>query len=149
MGKFKYKLQNLLNVKGKLEEVKKGEYGKALAYVKELENDKNLIIDKIKNTRNNLKENSKGALSIEILKGFKGYIHSLEKKEKELEKSIKIANENADIKKEELIKAMQERKTLEKLKETELLKFKKKELMQEQSLVDEIVSYNHNKKVNR
>lgn len=143
VGKFVFRLQSLLNVKLQIESSLKNDLGKAiheLEFQKELlrniENDKEEYIGKIG------KKSSEG-ICIAVLREYNIYILHLNDKTKMQKLNIKTAQKNVDTYREKIIKVMQEREMLEKLKEKKLELYLKEQFKDEQKLVDEIVSFNH------
>ena len=144
MAKFIFNMQGLLNIKEKLEEQAKTEYGKAL---NKLEEEKNILL----NLENKKQEN---ILSFResINKGVKpNYINSINQYisliEKKIEAQIETVNKTKDFVEERrviLLNSMKERKVLEALKEKEKENYFKEEIKKEQKIIDEIVSYKYN-----
>jgi len=143
--KFKFKFESLLKIKQQLENQKKAEYGKALQVLEELKNVKKGKEEEQKLNIKNANEKASGSLSVKAMVEFQNYTTFLDNKIKEIQKSINVEEKNVDIKREELVVAVKERKTLEKLKEKALEDYKKEELKEEQLRVDEINSYKYSK----
>ncbi len=143
MARFRFPMQNILNMKEKLEEQAKNEYGQAnarlLAEEKKLEqlNNrleaarlqlKNVLIEILSMTEIHKRENA-----IVILKG---YVKQQQLVVKRCEKEVEIAREK-------LTEAMKERKIFEKLREKAFEEFIKEEGRREQKEVDELMSYRY------
>lgn len=145
MAGFAFKLNGLLNVKGKIEEQKKIELGKALSNLS-YEQEK---LNEIKNRRAQVIESQreavKNVVNIANYTQMNNFIKQLDKQEGYQLVKIKQAEIIVNERKEELMEAMKERKSLEKLKENEQIAYNKEVLMKEQKIVDEIVSYKYNK----
>ncbi len=146
MARFRFPMQNILNMKEKLEEQAKNEYGQAnarlLAEEKKLEqlNNrleaarlqlKNVLIEILSMTEIHKRENA-----IVILKG---YVKQQQLVVKRCEKEVEIAREK-------LTEAMKERKIFEKLREKAFEEFIKEEGRREQKEVDELMSYRYGAK---
>lgn len=146
MVRFRFPMQNILNMKEKLEEQAKNEYGQAnarlLAEEKKLEqlNNrleaarlqlKNVLIEILSMTEIHKRENA-----IVILKG---YVKQQQLVVKRCEKEVEIAREK-------LTEAMKERKIFEKLREKAFEEFIKEEGRREQKEVDELMSYRYGAK---
>ncbi len=146
MARFRFPMQNILNMKEKLEEQAKNEYGQAnarlLAEEKKLEqlNNrleaarlqlKNVLIEILSMTEIHKRENA-----IVILKG---YVKQQQLVVKRCEKEVEIAREK-------LTEAMKERKIFEKLREKAFEEFIKEEGRREQKEVDEFMSYRYGAK---
>ncbi len=146
MARFRFPMQNILNMKEKLEEQAKNEYGQAnarlLAEEKKLEqlNNrleaarlqlKNVLVEILSMTEIHKRENA-----IVILKG---YVKQQQLVVKRCEKEVEIAREK-------LTEAMKERKIFEKLREKAFDEFIKEEGRREQKEVDELMSYRYGAK---
>lgn len=146
MARFRFPMQNILNMKEKLEEQAKNEYGQAnarlLAEEKKLEQLnyrledarlqlKNVLIEILSMTEIHKRENA-----IVILKG---YVKQQQLVVKRCEKEVEIAREK-------LTEAMKERKIFEKLREKAFEEFIKEEGRREQKEVDEFMSYRYGAK---
>lgn len=145
MAGFKFKLDGLLNVKEKIEEQKKIELGKAIANLS-YEQEK---LNEIKNRRTQVieaqRDSVKNIVNVSNYMQINNFIKQLDKQEQYQLVKIKQAEIIVDERKKELMEAMKERKSLEKLKENEQVAYNKEVLMKEQKIVDEIVSYKYNK----
>ena len=141
MSTFKYKLENVLNVREKLEGIKQKEYAKALAI---LENEKK-IKRKIDHALNQstliFKESIEDKIDPRVIKMQQNY-HSLLKVQKDLAvANVAVAKKKTNKQRNELLNAMKNKKTLEVLKEKKFEQFIDEEKKQEQQIIDEIVSF--------
>ena len=146
MARFRFPMQNILNMKEKLEEQAKNEYGQAnarlLAEEKRLEQLNNRLEDarlQLKNVRPevlSMTEIHKRENAVVILKG---YVKQQQLVVKRCEKEVEIAREK-------LTEAMKERKIFEKLREKAFDEFMKEEGRREQKEVDELMSYRYGAK---
>lgn len=145
MGKFLFKLDSLLNVKKKLEDAQKIEYGKAIA---RLENEK-MKLDMIKKQKAQNILNMKNSVAKYVKPSFmqtvNTFINALNVKIEEQKECIKKADDEVKAEKEKLLQAMKERKILESLEEKEKEKYIVEMMKKEQKNIDEIVSYKYNK----
>lgn len=143
MAKFKFRLQGFLGVKEKIEEQKKVEYGAALKKLDEenqklnsLANEKGIYI-------NSFRESLIKKVSPSELKVHNDYIEVLKEKIILQYKVIEQSKEIVERRRLELVEAMKEHKMLDTLKEKDYEQFLKDELIAEQKLVDEVVSYRY------
>lgn len=141
MAKFIFRLENILQIKYKIEEQCKVEFGIAMEQLY-------LAIEKLEQmyARQSMYEQqltelvSKGTRAIDIkevsdsIEVIKISIISCKAEVAKREQAVELAREK-------LNNAMQERKTFEKLKENEFEKFKQEVNAQEMKDVDELVSY--------
>lgn len=145
MAKFIFNMQGLLNIKEKLEEQSKTEYGKALT---RLEQEKSILLNlKNKKQQNILsfRESINKGVKPNYIDNINKYISFIDKKIEAQIQNINKAKEIVEEKRLALLEAMKERKVLEALKEKEKENYFKEELKNEQKIIDEIVSYKYNK----
>lgn len=141
MAVYKFRLQKLLDYKKSLEEEKKNELGKAF---KRLEEEKNRLFalkQSLNEMNSTFQEKTSQGLAVNKLKILANYIDYYKRGIKEQRTKIKMAEEYLSICREELIKATQEKKMIEKLKETDYNKYLYNEQKKEEKLVDELVSF--------
>lgn len=145
MAKFIFNMQGLLNIKEKLEEQTKTEYGKALA---KLEQEKSILLNLKNKKQENIlsfRESINKGVKPNYIDNINKYISFIDKKVEEQTQNINKAKEIVEEKRLALLEAMKERKVLETLKEKEKENYFKEELKNEQKIIDEIVSYKYNK----
>lgn len=147
MAKFHFKLQSALNLKNQLEDKLKNELGKTLQI---LENEKNILRSIESEKEQYIIEFNSFLLSgtgVNKLKEYRAYISHLGERVLLQKENVNFAAGNVDKVREELIKVVQEREALEKLKEKKFEIFMKDQLYKEQKLVDEIVSFKFNSRL--
>lgn len=139
-------MQNILNMKEKLEEQAKNEYGQANARLLAEEKKLEQLNNRLEDARLQLKNVLREVLSMtEIHKRenavviLKGYVKQQLLVVKRCEKEVEIAREK-------LTEAMKERKIFEKLREKAFDEFMKEEGRREQKEVDELMSYRYGAK---
>lgn len=145
MAKFIFNMQGLLNIKEKLEEQSKTEYGKALT---RLEQEKSILLNLKNKKQENIlsfRESINKGVKPNYIDNINKYISFIDKKIEEQMQNINKAKEIVEEKRLALLEAMKERKVLETLKEKEKENYFKEELKNEQKIIDEIVSYKYNK----
>lgn len=146
MAKFKYRMQNILDIKQKLEESAKMEFSEANIRVME-EEEKLALIEqrksayeaegsRLRSAKLHVGDIKNNTQAISVLSGMK------KEQESELEKA-KIVQEQKRLK---LQIAMQERKTQEKLYENAFEEFVREENARESKEVDELTSYVYGKR---
>ncbi|HHW47837.1 MAG TPA: flagellar export protein FliJ [Clostridiaceae bacterium] len=143
MAKFFFKLQPLLNVKQQMEDNLKNELGKAL---RQLEKEK-AILAGIKEEKcqciAEFNEKAGKGISVKTLIDYNTYISYLSERIHFQKEKVKLANDNVDKIREELLRIVKEKEILEKLKEKKFEEFLKEQLREEQKINDEIVSYKY------
>ena len=145
MAKFIFKLQSLLNVKIQMEDNLKNELGKAM---KKLEKERERLRH-IENERNECinqfcGESRKGVM-VGKLKEYGSFIAFLKEKAELQKENINYAQNVVDKYREQLIKVVQEKEMLEKLRDKKHQEYLKEQLREEQKINDEITSYKYNK----
>lgn len=144
MAKFFYRMQNILNIKYKLEEQAKQEFSNAQnRYLQEeerLERFKQRKRDYIEEMRGH----AKARLNVIELERCNDAIALLEMRIWEQKEVVFRAMTELDRARAKLNQSMQERKTHEKLKEHQFESFLQELSAEEMKEIDELVSYQHN-----
>ncbi len=143
MPGFVFKMQTLLNVKKQFEDNLKNELGKA---IQKLEYEKAALLRYEKEMEDIIEEQNREVFSsipVKKLREYSAYISMMKEKIETQKENVKFQQQNVDNYREQLIKAMQEKEILEKLKEKKYEQFLKQQLKNEQKINDEIVSYNY------
>lgn len=143
MPKFRYRLQNILDIKLKLEEQQKMillSKSKILTAEKE-ELDK--LIKRKQAYEENIRINSVDTLDVFNIKNSYRDIKTMEYLIKDKKNYIDKLEVDFAKEEEKLIKAMQDRKIYEKLKEKSIERFLEAEIRYENNLVDELVAYKY------
>lgn len=146
MAKFKYRMQNILDIKQKLEESSKMEFAEANILVMQEEEKKAAI-----NRRKNEYEAEGGRLrsdrlTVAEIRNNSQAISVLSNMEKEQEREVERAKVFREEKRIRLQNAMQERKTQEKLYENAFEEFVREENARESKEIDELTSYVYGKR---
>ncbi|WP_250278418.1 flagellar export protein FliJ [[Clostridium] colinum] len=145
MAKFIFNMQGLLNIKEKLEEQTKTEYGKAL---NKLEEEKSILLNLENKKQENIlsfKQSINTSVKPSYINSINQYVSFIDKKMEQQMENINKAKDIVEEKRLALLDAMKERKVLEALKEKEKENYFKEEIKKEQKVIDEIVSYKYNK----
>ncbi len=138
---YNFKLEKVLNYKENIENFKKAEYGnmnqKLISAEERLEKfysyKNKLITEKNENIKN---------INIANLKLYNNYLQDISTNiENQKHIIIEVKNE-LEKAKEELLVAMQERKSFEKLKENDYNEFITESKKNEDKIIDEIVTFN-------
>ncbi len=144
MAKFKYSMQNILDIKIKLENQAKNEFAEANAKY-QLEQDKlqELVLKRLR-YEEILKNSLSGDLDIRNINNCKNDIGSIKSIIRTQLANVKKADDELEQKRMSLNELMKDRKTHEKLKEKTFEEFQKEEKDSESKEIDELVSYNYN-----
>ena len=141
MGKFVFRLESILNLKVQIEENLKNEMGKA---IQELEYQKGVLIQIEQQKEEQIERmglSYQDGVLAGVLREYNFHLKFLNNKIVLQKEYINLAQVNVDKYRENLIKAVQERKMLEKLKSKKYEEYVKEQINQEQKLNDEIVSF--------
>ncbi len=142
MKKFAFRLESVLNLKTQMEDNAKNNLARA---TKELENQKEYLKD-LRNVNNksmnSLTEEVDEGIPVYRVQIYNNYLSLMKEKIANQKEKVNVAERNVDKNREHLIKAMQERKVLDKLKEKKYDEYAKDQLKEEQLGIDELNSYN-------
>ena len=143
MGRFIFSLQNILNIKEKLEEQAKNEYSQANLLLQEVIAKREQLEERLEEEKRHLQEDISDSLNVREIREranaveiFRMYVRQQILVVMQREKEVEVAREH-------LNEAMKERKTFEKLREHAFEKFRLEENLREQKEVDELVSYRY------
>lgn len=144
MNKFGFRLETVLNLKTQLEDNAKNnlarstiELQKQNDYLEELNSVNSDSMDSLNS------EVDKG-IPVYRLKTYNNYLSYLKNKIRKQKENVNIAQRDVDIHREGLVKAMQERKIIEKLKEKKYQEYLKEQNKADQLLIDELTSFKFN-----
>lgn len=141
MHKFAFRLESVLKLKTQMEDNAKNNLARA---TKELENQKTYL-EQLKNVN----DASINSLTVEVDEGipvyrvrlYNNYLSLMKEKIVNQKENVNVAEHNVDTNREVLIKAMQERKVLEKLKDKKFDEYIKDQNKAEQLGIDELNSF--------
>lgn len=145
MAKFIYRMQNILEIKYKLEDQAKTAYAVARAKL----NEEELILQKLEERKENYQENLRVLMLEELhimdIKTCENAVETMKYKIKVQILAVRQAEQELENARIALNEAMIERKTHEKLRENAFEEFKKEVDAEERKEVDELVSFKYNK----
>lgn len=147
MSKFLFKLQPVLNYRTQMEDSVKNEMGKATA---RLDKEKQLLLGLEQEMEECLLQNTQDMISgasVLRFQQYNAYLTFLNIKMKNQNMNVTAANLEVEHCREKLVKAMQERKMLEKLREIRYTEYCKEEEKDSQKVVDGTVSFNYNNRL--
>ena len=146
MAKFVYKMQNILDIKLRLESQVKTEFAEASAKLLQEEDKLRKLIQRRREYENELKRLSADRLELGELKKYNGYIETIKALMQQQALAVRLAQRNLDKVREKLNQAMQERKIYEKLREKAFEEFKEELNAEEKKEIDQLVSFTYNDK---
>ena len=143
MKKFIYPLQNVLNLKEKIESQEKALFRTAMLELR-TEREKLQVLEQRKDAyEEQLRENVSARLDLLTVKTNKEAVEIMKDKIKQQLGQVRKAERHLEVARNRLEEAMKERKTLEKLKEDAFEAYKKEYESEERKEVDELVSFRH------
>lgn len=148
MAKFIYRMQNVLDIKMKMEEQAKASY--ALRRMKLSEEEEKLASyrDRKEHYEDAYRKSEEGMLNIKEMNYYRNAVEHMNAVIKNQMLAVHVAQKNLEEAAKVLKNHMQERKTHEKLKEYAFDEFVKELNAQESKEIDELVSYTYGKSGN-
>lgn len=135
---YKFRLETILNHRKNEEEKLQKELSDLNLVLLDEQKKKEIIEKNKKNVISNLQDNSTKAISRELIIMGYDYLNKLDHDLKEQHMKVIIAENEVNIKKQELTEALKKRKILEKLKIKGLENYKQKILKDEMLFINEI-----------
>lgn len=145
MAKFIYKMENILDIKYKLESQAKTNYANAMAKLREEQQKLKKLMARQAGYENELRKLMSARLDILEIKTCKSAIEKAKMDVKKQILQVTVADRNLEQARIRLYEVMNERKIHEKLKENAFEDFKKELGVQESKEIDELVSYTYSK----
>lgn len=136
-------MQNILNMKEKLEEQAKNEYGQANARLLAEQEKLEELNARLEDAKQRLKDVLCETLSVIEIRRREDAVEIIKTYVLQQILVVKRCEKEVEIAREKLTKAMQERKIFQKLREKAFDEFLKEEERQEQKEVDELTSYKY------
>jgi flagellar FliJ protein len=143
VGKFIFRLQSILSIKKQIEDGLKNDLGKAVIEYERQKEIYNKIEEEKETSVHCIKAKSQEGISVGDLQKYGKYIEFLNAKSKLQMVNVKNAQDNVDRYREKLIKASQERKIIDKLREKKYAEYLKEQFKKEQQINEEISSYKY------
>lgn len=143
MAKFLYKMQNVLDVKLKLEDQAKSAYAEAMMKLNEEEAKLQALFLRKEQYEEEGRRMREDSINVNDLRENTHAIENLKEQIVLQEEEVRVAEEGVEVANRLLTKAMQERKTQEKLKENAFEEFKRELNAAESKEIDELVSYRY------
>lgn len=146
MAKFVYRMQNILEIKEKLESQEKIAYSIANAKLVEEQQKLQELLVRQEGYENRLRELQTGVLDIREIHTCKQAINSMKSLVRDQMMAVHTAQRNLEMARRRLDAVMKERKTHENLKEKAFEEFKEEIAAEESKITDELVSYTYKNK---
>jgi len=146
MAKFKYRMQNILDIKIKLEDQEKIAFGIASAKVNEEQEKLKALMVRKAGYEKQLKDLSQGAINVSDIKICKNSIDAMKSSIRDQMIVLSRAQRDLDIARKRLNDVMMERKMHENLRDKAFKSFMQEELRMEGKVTDELVSYTYSER---
>lgn len=144
MAKFIYRMQNILNIKYKLETQAKTAFSVAAAALNKEEEKLEALRRRKQEYEEKARELANGTLDFLAIRLNRTAIETMKEAIKNQILAVHVAERNLEIARKQLQEVMTERKTHEILKDKAFDEFKKEVEKEESKAVDELVSFTHN-----
>ena len=141
MPKFKFRLQGYYDVKIKLEDKAKQDYGLALVLLDRERKERMRLEDERRLQLEQFRESLSGGVKPAELQSINNYIEVLKRSISLANERVKKAKDLAEKRRIDLSEAMKQRKMIEKLHDDAKYRFIKESNRIEQRTIDEVVSY--------
>lgn len=146
MAKFVYRMQNILDIKQKLERQAKADYGLANAKLIEEQQKLQKIIVQKSGYENRARELVSGSICVNDIRENKRAIESMKVIMRRQLQEVQNAERQVEAARARLQEIMTDRKTHEKLKEHAFEAYMLEQGQEENKIVDELVSYTYHEK---
>ena len=145
MAKFIYRMQNILDIKRKLEEQEKINYGLANQKLAEESEKLQELLMRRAGYDKQMKECMVGAIDLNRIRQIRYALNTMKTLIRNQMIAVHVAEKNLELARKRLKDVMVERKTQEKLREHAFDKFKQEINYEENKVVDELVSYTYHR----
>lgn len=140
-------MENILNMKEKLEEQAKNEYGQANARLLREQEKLDRLTERLEDAKQKLRDVLHEVLSVKEIRRKEDAVEIIKTYVMQQFLVVKRCEKEVEVAREKLTEAMKERKIFEKLREKAFEEFMKEEGRKEQKEVDELMSYKYGAKV--
>lgn len=143
MTKFTFRLESILSIKMKLEEQAKLEFGAAKMKLNEEQEKLDGLYEKKNGYEEELKRLYSDDLDVRLINGTARAIDIVDEQIKLQKYAVKRAEKQVDLATQKLNTVMQERKSMEKLKENRFAEYMREYNEEESKQTDELISYQY------
>ena len=143
MPKFFFRLQGHLDLKSKLEDQRKLEYGQAAADLERERAKLNALETQRTEALSAFREDINKNVKPQLAGVYNNYLNRLKESISLQADAVKQAEAEAERRRLALVEAMKERKMLETLKEKHYADYIKEQNLMEQKAADEVISFRH------
>lgn len=146
MAKFIYRMQNILDIKYKLEESAKQEYAEAVRLLNVEEKKLELLFERRQGYYMDYNQSIQGNLDFLLIDECGNAMDIMDGMIEEQNEVVRQKSKEVELARAKLNTVMQERKMHEKLKENKFEEFKQEINAEEAKETDQVVSYQYNNK---
>lgn len=146
MARFRYRLQNVLNIKLKMEDMAKQEFANAKRNLDAEEQKLEALSERKRGYEDRAKELLSGVLNVQEIESNKNAILTMDGYIAAQREQVEQARRRLEDVREHMTVAMQERKTQETLRERDFEEFLQEEKRAESKVIDELTSYTYGQK---
>lgn len=143
MSKFTFRLDSVLKLKVQMEEDAKNQLANATKILVKQEEYLDELKDINASSMKRLTEEMNSGISVSKVVGYNHYFGRMKTDIEEQKENVNLAQRNVDINRGNLVKAVQNRKILDKLKENKYQEYLIDQNREEQHLIDELNSFKY------
>ncbi len=143
MAKFAYRMQNILDIKEKMENQAKIAYGMANSKLMDEQDKLQKILVRRADYESQARTLVNGTIDVPKIRECKQAIDTMKSMQRNQMMNVHVAEKNVDLARRRLNDIVVERKTHEKLKERAFEEFKQEIQYAENKEIDELVSYTY------
>lgn len=143
MARFIFSMQNILNMKEKLEDQAKNDFAHANLRLQEAIAEREALERRLDTEKQKLQQDVSAALDITRIRQRENAVEILRMYVRQQTLVVLQRQKEVEVAREHLNEAMKEKKTFEKLREKAFDAFLEEEKQREQKEVDELVSYRY------
>lgn len=147
MAKFRYRMQNVLNIKLSMERQAKQQYAEANAKLREEEEKLNVLLRRKFEYEQKARELLKDSLNVREISQNNEAIKRMEEFIIQQRRAVQTTLKNVEKARQKMTEVMQERKTHERLREKAFDEFLVEEKQHESKEIDELVSYTYGQRL--
>ena len=135
-----FRFETILRLNKKKEDLLQKDMGQINAHYQLQQDRKQFMRDAMEKSKDELNQRKKSGISVETMILYENFSRGTEAEEAKQDKIISEINSRLEAKREEVVEAMRKRRTMEILKERDMLKERKIREKKETAVLDEVAS---------
>ena len=147
MSRFRYRMQNILNIKASMETQAKNQYAAANEKLRQEQDKLDALVLKKKGYEQHARDLLLDTLKIQEINDTNRMVLFMEEEIKKQQKEVNYAMRNVEKARDKMTEAMKERKTYERLREKAFEQFLMDEKAAESKEIDQLTSYTYGQKI--